>query len=142
MERGAPPTISRTIYGWVEVSGSAEWYLGLQAGKEKAQSSVTRCLRVKRGKLRSDAAPVHQFLQAFAFNLLEAADQVTRVLKFMNIGPDFGLQLLVVCGGFTTSRAHGVQLHRDLGLGQFGQLDENDAHVLYFIIVADFLLVT
>src|SRR5271165_1880677 len=85
-------------------------------------------------------APVANFFEAFATGLLEQADTMAGVLKFVDIGPDFRQPMFFMDSGFAASSAAGVQTadHGAGGrLGRTGQLDEDTADFLNVFVRVD-----
>ncbi len=81
-------------------------------------------------------APVADFFQAFIAGLLEKANAVPRMLKLVNIGPDFGAPAFLMGRGLATGSTAGVQTPPSPRDGR-GQLDEDAAHFLDFFLFAD-----
>src|ERR1700674_20994 len=94
-------------------------------------------------------APVANFFEAFATGLLEQADTMADVLKFMNIGPHLSQPMFLMNRGFTAGGAAGVKPpdHRtgwrmgSTGQLETGQLDEDAPYFLDVFVGVDDVLV-
>jgi hypothetical protein len=95
-------------------------------------------------RLRALIAPIANFLETLATALLEEADTMADVLKFMNIGPHLSLPVLLMNGGFAAGGAAGVKL-ADYGTGWrlagCGQLNEDAPYFLDVFVGVDDVLV-
>jgi hypothetical protein len=85
-------------------------------------------------------APIANFFEALATALLEEADAMADVLKFMNIGPHLSLPMLVMNGGISAGGAASMEL-TDYRTGwrraSAGQLDEDAAYFLNVFLGVD-----
>jgi hypothetical protein len=90
-------------------------------------------------------APVANFFQTFAAALLEQTDTVAAVFEFVDVGPDFGLPLCIVHGGFSAAGTAGVQSAND-GAGSWlvnaRKLNKDAAHFLDIIVGVNDVFVT
>jgi len=101
-------------------------------------------LESRRGRSGALVAPIANFLEALATALLEEADTMADVLKFMNIGPHFSLPVFVMNGGFSAGGAARVKLSdygTGWGLASHGQFDEDAANFLDVFVGVDDVLV-
>ena len=90
-------------------------------------------------------APVADFFEAFAPGLLEQADAMAGMLKFVDVSPNFRQPMFFVDGAFAASSAAGVQPADDrpgrrLVRGA-GKLDEDAADFLDVFVSVDDVLV-
>jgi len=114
--------------------------------REKDGPPAFFCCVTERRRVRSGAlvAPIANFLEALATALLEEADTMADVLKFMDIGPHFSLPVFLMNGRFSAGGAASVKL-ADYGTGwglvSHGQLDEDAAHFLDVFVGVDDVLV-
>src|SRR6202521_2456690 len=99
-------------------------------------------------------APVANFFEAFATGLLEQADTMADVLKFMNIGPHLSQPMFLMNRGFTAGGAAGVKPadqgtgwrirsmgRLDTGQLETGKLDEDAPYLLDVFVGVDDVLV-
>lgn len=87
--------------------------------------------------------PVADLFKPLAPGVFEQANPMARVLKFVNIGPDFRLPGYLVSGGFATSGAAGVKSANGAqgGSRRSRQFDENTPYFLNVLVGVDDVLV-
>src|SRR3984957_10571636 len=111
---------------------SEEAWFGPAYGEQTSRKSFSVGQESGSGTL---IAPVPNFPETFATGLLEQADTMADVLKFMNIGPDFCLPVLVMNCGFAAGSAAGVESADHWAGGRLVSARQLDEDTTYFLDV-------